>query len=63
VPKIFDKFYRVKHPRTRHVTGTGLGLSIVKGIVEAHHGFIEVKSEVNQGTTFRILLPVMKDEA
>lgn len=62
VPKIFDKFYRVKHPRTRHVTGTGLGLSIVKGIVEAHHGFVEVKSEVNQGTTFRILLPVMKDE-
>lgn len=63
LPRIFDKFYRVKDPRTRHVTGTGLGLSIVKGIVEAHHGFVEVKSEVNQGTTFRILLPAMKDEA
>jgi len=63
VPKIFEKFYRVKDPRTRHVTGTGLGLSIVKGIVTAHRGFIEVESEVNRGTTFRILLPVMKDES
>jgi len=63
VPKIFDKFYRVKHPKTRHVTGTGLGLSIVKGIVEAHRGFMDVESAVNRGTTFRILLPVMKDES
>ena len=62
VPKIFEKFYRVKHPKTRNVAGTGLGLSIVKGIVEAHRGFIDVASVVNQGTTFRILLPVMKDE-
>jgi signal transduction histidine kinase len=63
VPKIFEKFYRVKHPKTRQVAGTGLGLSIVKGIVEAHRGFIDVESVVNQGTTFRILLPVMKEEA
>ena len=35
LPKIFDKFYRVKHPKTRQVMGTGLGLAIVKGIVEA----------------------------
>ena len=63
VPKIFEKFYRVKHPKTRQVTGTGLGLSIVKGIVEAHRGFIDVESVVNQGTTFRILLPVMKEES
>jgi len=62
LPKIFDKFYRVKHPKTRHITGTGLGLSIVKGIVEALRGFIDVESVVNLGTTFRILLPVMKDE-
>lgn len=59
VPKIFDKFYRVKHPKTRKVTGTGLGLSIVKGIVEAHHGRIDVESVVDKGTTFKILLPVI----
>jgi two-component system, OmpR family, phosphate regulon sensor histidine kinase PhoR len=62
IPKIFEKFYRVKDPKTRQVTGTGLGLSIVKGIVEAHGGSIDVESAVNVGTTFRILLPVMKEE-
>ncbi|MFC1533813.1 ATP-binding protein [Thermodesulfobacteriota bacterium] len=57
LPKIFDKFYRIKHPRTREVMGTGLGLAIVKGIIEAHHGTIEVDSSLGKGTTFRILLP------
>ncbi len=62
VPKIFEKFYRVKHPRTRHVTGTGLGLSLVKGIVEAYHGSIGVESVLGKGTTFTIILPAMKEE-
>jgi len=57
--KIFDKFYRVKHPKTRKVTGTGLGLAIVKGAIEAHHGTIDVESVPDKGTTFRVLLPVM----
>jgi two-component system phosphate regulon sensor histidine kinase PhoR len=57
LPKVFDKFYRVKHPKTRQVAGTGLGLAIVKGAVEAHHGTIDVESVVDKGTTFRILLP------
>lgn len=61
VPKIFDKFYRVKNPKTRQVIGTGLGLAIVKGIVEAHQGTIEVESVVDKGTTFRILLPVITE--
>jgi signal transduction histidine kinase len=56
LPKIFYKFYRVKHPKTRQVTGTGLGLSIVKGIVEAYHGSIHVESVPDQGTTFTVLL-------
>jgi two-component system, OmpR family, phosphate regulon sensor histidine kinase PhoR len=59
LPKIFDKFYRVKNPKTRQVMGTGLGLAIVKGVIDAHHGTIEVESAVDQGTTFRILLPVI----
>jgi len=59
LPKIFDKFYRVKHPKTRKVVGTGLGLAIVKGVVEAHHGTIDVESVVDKGTTFRILLSVI----
>lgn len=59
LPKIFDKFYRVKHPKTRRVVGTGLGLAIVKGVVEAHHGTIDVESVLDHGTTFRVLLPMI----
>jgi len=57
IPKIFDKFYRVKHAKTRQVIGTGLGLAIVKNIIEAHRGSIEVESQVGRGTTFKVLLP------
>jgi len=57
LPKIFDKFYRVKHPKTRNVTGTGLGLAIVKNVVDAHEGTIDVKSVVGKGTVFKVLLP------
>ena len=57
IPKIFDKFYRVKHAKTRQVIGTGLGLAIVKNIIEAHRGSIEVESQLGQGTTFKVLLP------
>ncbi|MFC1883691.1 response regulator [Thermodesulfobacteriota bacterium] len=60
LPKIFDKFYRVKSPGARQIMGTGLGLSIVKGIVESHRGTIDVDSEPGKGTTFRILLPIIK---
>ena len=59
LPKIFDKFYRVKNPKTRDVMGTGLGLAIVKGVVDAHQGTIDVESVVDEGTTFRILLPII----
>ena len=59
LPRIFDKFYRVKHPKTRDVIGSGLGLSIVKGAIEAHHGTIDVESIVDKGTTFRVLLPII----
>lgn len=61
LPKIFDKFYRIKHPKTRKVTGSGLGLSIVKRVVESYRGTIDVKSVPEQGTTFRILLPNSSD--
>ncbi len=56
--KIFDRFYRVKNERTRYITGTGLGLPIVKGIVDSMNGYIDVESQVNQGTTFTVILPL-----
>jgi signal transduction histidine kinase len=57
LPRIFDKFYRVKTPETRQIIGTGLGLSIVKSIVDAHLGSISVESEEGGGATFTVLLP------
>lgn len=57
ISKIFDKFYRVKHPKTRQTIGSGLGLAIVKSIVEAHRGTVAVASRPGRGTTFRVTLP------
>ncbi|MCX5638298.1 MAG: PAS domain S-box protein [Planctomycetota bacterium] len=57
LPKIFDRFYRVHHPG-KQIQGTGLGLAIVKKIVALHGGRIEIESEVNQGTTFTVFLPL-----
>jgi len=56
LPLIFTKFYRIPGSE-QEVQGTGLGLSICQRIVEAHHGRIDVKSEVGKGTTFSVYLP------
>lgn len=58
ISKIFDKFYRVKHYKARQVIGTGLGLTLVKGIVDLHQGAIEVESQVGEGSTFTVILPL-----
>ncbi len=57
LPRIFDRFYRVKTEKTRQIIGTGLGLCIVKQIVEAHLGRISVQSEEGGGSTFTVVLP------
>ncbi len=56
LPRIFERFYRVDKTRSRQNGGTGLGLAIVKHIVELHNWKIEVKSEVNRYTSFKIIM-------
>lgn len=56
---MFEKFRKAKlYPYLeRPIEGSGLGLYIVKGLVEKHNGIIDIKSEINKGTTVTIKLP------
>ncbi|MCY2957141.1 MAG: ATP-binding protein [Planctomycetota bacterium] len=55
--RIFEKFFQVEDPLTRHHGGAGLGLFVAKGIVEAHGSRIEVSSRLGQGADFSFALP------
>ncbi len=58
--RLTERFYRVDAARSRQLGGTGLGLAIVKHIVSRHRGALTIESEVGEGSTFTVYVPVSR---
>jgi signal transduction histidine kinase len=58
LPFIFRRFYRVHKDRSKKMGGNGLGLAIVKLITQIHNGKISVESKIDEGSAFKIMLPI-----
>jgi two-component system sensor histidine kinase SenX3 len=61
--RIFERFYRVDHGRSRDTGGTGLGLSIVRHVANNHQGWVDVESREGEGSTFTLVLPIQSEIA
>lgn len=61
INRVFDRFYQVEKSRQRigEKRGNGLGLSICQSIIHAHHGTMSISSELGQGSTFFVSLPLI----
>ena len=57
--KVFSRFYRVDKARSRERGGNGLGLSIAKELIEGYNGSISLTSHLDQGTVFKVKLPIV----
>jgi signal transduction histidine kinase len=57
VKRAGEEFFRVKKEKTRTITGTGLGLALVRRIVRSYHGTLEIESQPDKGSIFRVVLP------
>ncbi|MBX2852730.1 MAG: cell wall metabolism sensor histidine kinase WalK [Phycisphaeraceae bacterium] len=55
---VFEKFYRANDPRLGDITGSGLGLALAYEIIRLHGGEMTVESELNEGSMFRVTLPI-----
>lgn len=58
LPRLFSEFYRTPQSRRHTREGTGLGLAITRDLIEAAGGRIEVESELDKGSVFRVILPL-----
>ncbi|WP_236005818.1 ATP-binding protein [Desemzia sp. RIT 804] len=65
IPFVFERFYKADKSRATqrdNRIGTGIGLSLVKNIVEAHDGYVEVKSELSNGSSFIVHMPYIDEK-
>jgi two-component system phosphate regulon sensor histidine kinase PhoR len=58
IPRITERFYRIDAKRKEKIAGTGLGLAIVKHVLIRHDAKLEIRSELNKGSTFKCLFPL-----
>ncbi|MCA9279322.1 MAG: hypothetical protein H6815_08475 [Phycisphaeraceae bacterium] len=63
LPRVFDRFYRAQDDRVATTTGSGLGLALAREVVRLHGGEITADSILNEGSTFKIILPVLAHAA
>lgn len=63
LPRVFDRFYRAQDDRVSKTTGSGLGLALAREVVRLHGGEITAESVLNEGSTFKIILPVLAQAA
>lgn len=60
LPRLSERFYRVDRSRSRETGGTGLGLAIAKHVAQRHGGELRIESQVGQGSTFMLVLPLSR---
>ena len=61
-PEVLERIWTPFFTTKSASKGTGLGLSTIRGIVVSHHGFVELRTEVGHGSTFRVFLPALESE-
>ncbi len=59
---VFERFYQSHKRHESYIGGSGIGLAFSKRLVEMHYGYITAESEINEGTTFTVRLPIVKKE-
>jgi signal transduction histidine kinase len=63
LPKIFEQLFRSSQHKNKAIRGTGLGLTLTKKIIDAHNGTMSVRSQLHEGSTFTITLPLLESKA
>jgi signal transduction histidine kinase len=62
LPHVFERHFRGENARRHRADGVGLGLSLARALAEAHGGTLDIASQVGQGTTVSLRLPLTQEE-